>query len=129
MDPEKHLEYTGVPLDRVLSNARLVAKSGLPVWVRTPVIPGYTDSEENIRAIARFIVENMPDTQRFDLLALNKMCIDKYALFGLEYPLKDAELISVETMERLAEVARQEGVSEVTWSGMTKREDSESTDT
>lgn len=127
MNPEKHLEYTGVPLDRVLSNARLVANSGLPVWVRTPVIPGYTDSEENIRAIARFIVENMPDTQRFDLLALNKMCIDKYALFGLEFPLKDAELVSVETMENLAEVARQEGVSEVTWSGMTKREDSEST--
>ncbi|MFQ5833520.1 MAG: glycyl-radical enzyme activating protein [Candidatus Thorarchaeota archaeon] len=128
MDPRKHLEYTGVHLDCVLSNARLVAKSGLPVWIRTPIIPGYTDSEENIRAIARFIVENMPETQRFDLLALNKMCIDKYALFGLEYPLKDAELVSVETMERLAEVARQEGVSEVTWSGMTKREDGTSTD-
>ncbi|MHA2386650.1 MAG: glycyl-radical enzyme activating protein, partial [Candidatus Thorarchaeota archaeon] len=34
MDPKKHLEYTGVPLKQVLSNASLVAESGLPVWIR-----------------------------------------------------------------------------------------------
>jgi len=122
MDPDKHLEFTGVPLDRVLSNARLVNGSGLPIWVRTPVIPGYTDSEDNIRAISRFVIENMSNAKRFHLLAFNKMCIDKYALFGLEYPLKDAQLVSDDTMERLAQVAREEGLLEVVWSGMTKRE-------
>jgi pyruvate formate lyase activating enzyme len=123
MDPEKHLEYTGVPIDRVLSNAKIVADSGLPVWVRTPVIPGHTDSEENIRAISKFILTNFPNAERFDLLAFNKMCIDKYALFGLEYPLKDEELVTRAQMERLAKIARTEGVSNVVWSGMTKRED------
>ncbi|MFW9846582.1 MAG: glycyl-radical enzyme activating protein [Candidatus Thorarchaeota archaeon] len=126
MDPEKHMEYTGVPLDRVIANAEKVAKSGLPVWIRTPVIPGYTDSEENIRAIAQFIVDKLPNVERFDLLAFNKMCIDKYALFGLEYPLKDADLMSQEAMEHLASVARDEGVSNVVWSGMTRREDNDS---
>ncbi|MHA2601822.1 MAG: glycyl-radical enzyme activating protein [Candidatus Thorarchaeota archaeon SMTZ1-83] len=121
MDPDKHLEYTGVPLDLVLSNARLVNGSGLPIWVRTPVIPSYTDSEDNIKAISRFIKKNMPNAKRFHLLAFNKMCIDKYALLGLEYPLKDADLISDSEMERLAQVAREEGLSEVVWSGMTKR--------
>jgi hypothetical protein len=48
------------------------------------------------------------------------MCTDKYTLFDLEYPLKDADLMTEETMERLAEIARQEGVSQVAWSGMTK---------
>jgi pyruvate formate lyase activating enzyme len=122
MDPDKHLEYTGVPLDRVLSNARVVNESGLPIWVRTPVIPDYTDSEDNIRAISKFIIANMQSVRRYDLLAFNKMCIDKYALFGLEYPLKDAELVSDDTMERLARVARDEGIPEVVWSGMTKRD-------
>ncbi|MHA2434059.1 MAG: glycyl-radical enzyme activating protein [Candidatus Thorarchaeota archaeon] len=122
MDPDKHLEFTGVPLDRVLSNARLVNGSGLPIWVRTPVIPGYTDSEDNIRAISRFTIENMSNAGTFHLLAFNKMCIDKYVLFGLEYPLKDVQLVSDDTMERLAQVAREEGLPEVVWSGMTKRE-------
>lgn len=128
MDPKKHLEYTGVPLDRVLSNAKIVADSGLPLWIRTPIIPGYTNSEENIRAISQFIVSNFPSAERFDLLAFNKMCIDKYALFGLQYPLKDEELVTRDEMERLATIARAEGVSNVVWSGMTRRENGKSDD-
>ncbi|MFW9912833.1 MAG: glycyl-radical enzyme activating protein [Candidatus Thorarchaeota archaeon] len=120
MDAKKHLEYTGVPLDLVLKNAKIVAESELPVWIRTPIIPGYTDDEENIRAISRFVLDNMPNVERFDLLAFNKMCIDKYALFGLEYPLKDKDLMTSERMEHLASIAREEGVSNVVWSGMTK---------
>jgi pyruvate formate lyase activating enzyme len=123
MDPKKHLEYTGVPLKQVLSNASLVAESGLPVWIRTPIIPGYTDSEDNIRAIARYIVETFPQVERFDLLAFNKMCIDKYALFGLEYPLRSVDLVSKHAMDRLADIAKEEGVSKVVWSGMTKKAD------
>jgi pyruvate formate lyase activating enzyme len=120
MDAKKHMEYTGVPVNRVLANARIVGESGKQVWIRTPVIPGHTDDEDNIRAIARFIVEKMPSVERYDLLAFNRMCTEKYALFNLVYPLKDADLVSEETMESLAEVARNEGVSFVAWSGMTK---------
>ncbi|MGD9395858.1 MAG: glycyl-radical enzyme activating protein [Candidatus Thorarchaeota archaeon] len=120
MDPDKHNEYTGVPLAKVLENAQIVAEINKPVWIRTPIIPEHTDNDENIRAIARFILENIPNVERYDLLAFNRMCIDKYALFDLEYPLKDHDLISEETMEHLAQVARDEGLSNVVWSGMTK---------
>jgi pyruvate formate lyase activating enzyme len=119
MDPEKHKEFTGVPLDRVLSNAKLVAESGLPVWIRTPIIPNHTDDEANIRSISQFIVENMKNVERYDLLAFNKMCVDKYALFGLEYTLKDADPMRAEVMEHLAAVAREMGLNNVVWSGMT----------
>jgi pyruvate formate lyase activating enzyme len=120
MHPNKHEQYTGVPLETVLNNARILAESKKPIWIRTPIIPEHTDDEENIRAIARFILENMPTVERYDLLAFNRMCIDKYALFDLEYPLKDYDLVTEETMERLAQVARDEGLSNVVWSGMTK---------
>jgi pyruvate formate lyase activating enzyme len=123
MDPKEHLEYTGVPLEQVLSNAKILAESGLRIWIRTPIIPGYTDSEENIRAISRFIVDTFPKAERFDLLAFNKMCIDKYALFGLEYPLSTVDLVSKHKMDRLAAIAREEGVTNVVWSGMTKKND------
>ncbi|MFX0108623.1 MAG: hypothetical protein ACFE7R_10085, partial [Candidatus Hodarchaeota archaeon] len=101
-------------------------ESNLPVWIRTPIIPGYTDSEANIREIARFIVDNIPNIERYELLAFNKMCIDKYKLFELEYPLKDIELVSKEKMEKLAEIARHIGVKNVVWSGMTKSNDLQS---
>ncbi|MHA2084792.1 MAG: glycyl-radical enzyme activating protein [Candidatus Thorarchaeota archaeon] len=123
MDSEKHEEYTSVPLDTVISNARILAQTDLPFWVRTPVIPGYTDGEENIRAIAKFIVKEMPNVERYNLLAFNNMCIEKYTMFGLVYPLKDAKLVPREKMERLAEIARGEGITNVVWSGMTQLED------
>jgi pyruvate formate lyase activating enzyme len=120
MHPNKHEQYTGVPLETVLKNAHVIAECQKPIWIRTPIIPDHTDDEENIRAIARFILENMPTVERFDLLAFNRMCIDKYSLFDKEYPLKDYDLVTEETMERLAQVARDEGLSNVVWSGMTK---------
>lgn len=120
MDPDKHKEYTGVPIDRVLSNALIVAESRKPVWIRTPVIPGHTDDEKNIKAIARFILDNMPTVERYDLLAFNRMCIDKYALFDFEYPLKDYDLMTRDRMEKLARIAHEEGLENVFWSGMTK---------
>ncbi len=124
MDPKMHQEYTGVPLDRVLENARVVAESGLPTWIRTPIIPKHTDDEKNVRSISRFILDNMPNVERYDLLAFNKMCVDKYHLFGLEYPLEDEDLMESEAMEHLAQVARDVGVQNVVWSGMTKRDGS-----
>ncbi len=125
MHPAKHEQYTGVPLETVLNNARIIAESKKPIWIRTPIIPEHTDDEENIRAIARFILENISTVERYDLLAFNRMCIDKYALFDLEYPLKDHDLVTEETMERLAQVARDEGLSNVVWSGMTKNSKNE----
>ncbi len=121
MNPEMHRAFTGVSLDVILSNARVLGRLELPVWIRTPIIPGHTDSIKNIRAIARFIKKEMPNVERYDLLAFNKLCVEKYSLFGLEYPLKDEELIEKDVMETLAQTARKEGIVEVTWSGMTRR--------
>ena len=94
------------------------------MWVRTPIIPGHTESADNVRAIADFIVKELPNAERYDLLAFNKMCLDKYALFGLEYPLKDYDLMSEDAMSKLCSIATEQGVSNVHWSGMTKQKSS-----
>jgi pyruvate formate lyase activating enzyme len=129
MDPEKHMEFTGIPIDHILDNLKIIAANRKPIWIRTPIIPKHTDTEENVRQISQFILQNIPTTERYDLLAFNKMCIDKYALFGLEFPLKDEELIRKETLERLASIARDEGICKVVWSGLTRREKEDSSET
>ncbi|MBS3794513.1 MAG: glycyl-radical enzyme activating protein [Candidatus Thorarchaeota archaeon] len=124
MDPVKHKEYTGVPLDVVIDNARLIGQTRIPTWVRTPVIPGYTDSNQNIMSIARFIREKLPNVQRYDLLAFNRMCTEKYHLLGQEYPLEEVSLMTENRMEELVDIARHEGLEEVEWSGITRRRNS-----
>jgi pyruvate formate lyase activating enzyme len=121
MDEEAHLEHTGIPLRTVLENARAVAEAGKPMWVRTPVIPGYTDDEENIRSIARFIMDDLPNVERYDLLAFNNTCDAKYRRLDHIFPLVGERLIDESDMERLAEAARSEGLAIARWSGAVSR--------
>lgn len=121
MDEDKHLEHTGIPLKLVLDNARHVAELGLPLWIRTPVIPGYTDTEENVREIARFIRSNLPTVERYDLLAFNNTCDAKYRRLDKLFPLSGESLISEEKMGELARAAAGEGLDIARWSGATAK--------
>lgn len=122
MDPDAHLEHTAVPLQTVLDDARLIASKGKPMWVRTPVIPGYTDTEENVRAIARFIKEELPTVERYDLLAFNNTCDAKYGRLDMAFPLTGEGLIAEEKMAGLARAAETEGLEIARWSGATAME-------
>jgi pyruvate formate lyase activating enzyme len=122
MDPTEHQRLTGVPIEGVLANLEHVVATGLPVWVRTPVIPGHTDSEENIRAIAAYLKANVSTLQRCDLLAFSNLCKSKYEMLGRQFPLDGRRLLTRQDMERLAEVTRAEGIDVVRWSGPTRIE-------
>jgi pyruvate formate lyase activating enzyme len=120
MEESEHLRYTGIPLKTVLANAREIAKTKKPIWIRTPIIPGYTDAEENIRRIARFIEFELPTVERYDLLAFNNVCAPKYRRLDRHWELEKESLMSEEEMERLVSIAKEEGVNVACWSGMTR---------
>jgi pyruvate formate lyase activating enzyme len=50
LDPVRHEQAVGKGLETVLGNAEYLAKNGFPVEFRMPLVPGYTDTEENIDA-------------------------------------------------------------------------------
>jgi len=121
MDPGRHHALIGGSLELILNNARLIASSK-PMWIRTPVIPGYTDEEANIKAIAKFIVDELPTVERWELLAFNNLCIAKYRRLGRPFALTGAPLMRKGEMEALVRVARSMGVERVVWSGLTKED-------
>jgi pyruvate formate lyase activating enzyme len=125
MEESEHLRYTAIPLKTVLANAREIAKTKKPIWIRTPVIPGYTDAEENIRRIARFIKFELPVVERYDLLAFNNVCAAKYRRLDRHWELEEEALMSEKEMERLTSIAKEEGVNVACWSGMTVAGDDE----
>jgi pyruvate formate lyase activating enzyme len=124
MDEVKHQKHTGIPLRLVLENARNVSKMGKPMWIRTPIIPGYTDDERNIADIARFIFQNLPNVERYDLLALNNTCIKKYERLDIPYIFSEITLVSEEKMKKLVWIAEEEELNNVRWSGFTRSNDS-----
>lgn len=118
MDPARHRELTGAPLEPVLESARLITRSGKPLWVRTPVVPGCNDTEDDIRKIAGFVAGELGTVRRWDLLPFNNTCGSKYRRLGMEWGFEDAPLIGKAKMDALAAVAGEAGCK-VEWSGLT----------
>lgn len=119
-DRERHRAATGVYPDRIQANAAAIAQRGVPMWIRTPVVPEYTDSEENISALAAFIAERLPTVERWDLLAYTNLGRPKYHRLDLPYALEATGLVTRGWMERLASVAAAAGVAQLVWSGATR---------
>jgi pyruvate formate lyase activating enzyme len=118
-DPGRHYAATGVDNARILENARHISAAGMPIWVRTPIIPGYTADEENITALAEFIATQLPTVQRWDLLAYTNLGQPKYRRLDREYALTGVPLPSREQMEALHAVAVRR-VQAALWSGATR---------
>ena len=106
MDPEMHRKITGQTNERILANLEKISQHGIEICVRTPVVPGWNDSEENIRATAEFI-KDLPNVKRYELLAYHKLGINKYKILDREYPLNDVEEPSTEHMFSLVDAANE----------------------
>jgi len=118
---DRSLELTGVPIEPILRNARALGQMDKTVWVRTPVIPGATEDDENIRAISAFIAKNMPNCERYDILPYSNLCISKYDRLDIEFAHRETPLVSQERMEQLKSIAEAEGVQNVVIQGITVR--------
>lgn len=102
---DEHRRWTGVGMDLILGNLALVATDGrVPVWARTPVIPGVNDSDDTIASIAT-IAARYPSVERYDLLPFNPLGTDKYASLGRDYRFADTAAPDAATMERLNRIA------------------------
>ncbi|MDW7659546.1 MAG: glycyl-radical enzyme activating protein [Bacillota bacterium] len=109
-DDTAHQTWTGVSNERVFANIRLLEARGKPFLIRTPLIPGVTDNEANIAAIAAFL-KPMRHMLYFELLNFNPLGHAKYISLGYEDPFAQTRPLSRERVQVLAQVARQAGIS------------------
>ena len=85
-DGAEHRRVLGESNELILANYRYLVGKSADVLVRTPLIPGYTATEANIRAIARFV--RLTDASaRYELLNFNPLCRSKYAALEDRYAL------------------------------------------
>ena len=80
IDDAEHKKYTGVSNAQILANAKRLMESDIPHLFRTPLIPGITDTRENLMAISEFI-----GNDRIELLPYNELAPAKYAAVHRTY--------------------------------------------
>ena len=109
MDPEKHRAFIGKDNERILANARLIAKEAKCLVVRTPVIPTFNDTEEEIGAIAAF-ARSLETVREMHLLPYHRIGSDKYAGLGRDYTMAHIDPPDRDKMQALLAVVNGMGL-------------------
>ena len=126
-DETLHRQYTGVSNRRILDNLRFLAdkirrKKDRAIWIRTPLIPGATASEENIRQIGEWIQKEILDViDRWELCAFNNVCRDKYRKLGKAWEYAETPLMTEKEVQKLADAARPYAGELLVVSGLTAK--------
>lgn len=108
IDDDAHRRRTGSSNRRTLDNARRLA--GRNVQVRVPLVPGITDTQENLRAIFDFM--ERAKLTRAALLPYNPSAAAKYEWLGRSYDL-DGESQTPEQLEAALAAGRGAGLDVV----------------
>jgi pyruvate formate lyase activating enzyme len=110
MDDAAHRRWTGAGNGAILANLEALAQVHGQVWLRMPVVPGVNDSDENLEATARFVVQ-LPGVRRLDLLPYHAAGAAKFERLGRDYPLDGLQAPGPERMAELAGYFRAQGIA------------------
>lgn len=81
---QAHRQWTGVDNEPILRNLTALGELGKPFVVRVPLVPGVTDTDENLGEIAR-CVSGLCHRPRVELLPYNRAAGGKYPACGLAW--------------------------------------------
>ena len=97
---ESYRQYCNGSLDQTLDFIKLAEHKQVPLWIRHVVVPGLTDDKESLTCIAR-LAKQFSNLAKFELLPFRKLCLSKYEVMGIPFPLADHEECSDEAIKNL----------------------------
>jgi len=95
MDDEMHRRYTGVSNKKILKNLEILSGLNTPHHIRFPLIPGITDTDENVLSVAEF-VRALGSVSRIDILPMHRIAYGKYRRLGMQSKMANKQPPSTE---------------------------------
>ena len=83
-DRKLHKKYTGQDNEMILQNLEYLKQGSLPFMIRIPLIPGITDTEENLEQTAS-LLERSRNLLGVELLPYHQTAGAKYGMIGRAY--------------------------------------------
>jgi pyruvate formate lyase activating enzyme len=116
LEASLHMEFTGVSNAQILENLGYLRDAiraqdhPISLWIRTPLIPAATTTEENLSDIGRYLAEHLDGlVSRWELCAFNNLCRDQYTRLGLEWKYANTPLMTGEELARCEGIAKASG--------------------
>ena len=98
-----HRKITDTTNDVVMRMAKYREESGLPVWLRYVLLPGYTDQEEYLLEFGR-IFTDFGTVERLEILPYHTLGVQKYEALSESYQLVGVTAPSLSAVKRARDV-------------------------
>lgn len=108
-DEETYKKVTRRELQPTIDFGDRLSAMGKPVWIRFVVVPGLTDSPENVRNVAEIVGRWSNNVERIEVLPFHNMGADKWHELGYPYTLEDTKPPKPEDIEAVRDVFRAKG--------------------
>ncbi len=92
MDSVKHKQMTGVSNKLILSNLEELSKSGVPLVIRLPLIPGFNLDHDNVIKTAELIL-SLDNITEVNLMPFHQLGKDKYYRLCRDYSLQNLQAL------------------------------------
>ncbi|EHR6435089.1 glycyl-radical enzyme activating protein [Vibrio parahaemolyticus] len=103
-DEEKFLSWAKGSLKRIKDNFRKLAPIAKRIVIRVPVVPGFNDTIDELKAIIDFAA-SLESCQELHLLPYHTLGINKYRLLDMPYECSDKPLNNPELLENAMQYA------------------------
>ena len=100
---------TGCSIDNSLRFADYLLEAKIPVWARVVLVPGLTDNEKDLHALAGYLAQ-LNNIETVGILPFHQMGAYKWKDLGISYKLADTPEPSLEETERVRELFREYGL-------------------
>jgi pyruvate formate lyase activating enzyme len=102
-DEDSHKKLCRHGIEAPRSFARYLSERGVMTRIRHVLLPGYTDSEENLKNLGKFIAP-LSTIEKVEILPYHVLGKHKYANLGLNYPLEGISPPTESDVKRAEEI-------------------------
>lgn len=100
-DEKTYQLVTGGTLAPTIDFGKRLAARGSKIWIRFVLVPGLTDSEENVENVAKICEEFSSAVEHIDVLGFHQLGRPKWHELRIPYPLEDAKGPSAALKDRV----------------------------
>ncbi len=113
MDADRHYALTGVRNESILANLQWLLENGCAVNIRMPLLKGYNDDTEEIRAVGSFLAchAERNNFKGIDLLPYHRLGVGKYAQLDRDYAIADNPAPDDADLDRIREILQGFGLT------------------
>lgn len=103
INEEHHKELTGWSNKNILDMAEYLSENNKDMWIRHVLVPGVTDSQEDLEALGKY-VKTLKTVKRFEVLPYHTLGVYKWKELGIEYLLPDVKPPTKEEIKRANDI-------------------------